>query len=710
MSREEFVKFCLTTLEKELRPKYTADWRKIGISADYNIYYTTINKHSQKISQKSFIDLYNSGREYQKEAPTMWCPECHMAIAQVELVDKELDSTFNDIIFKLENGKDLVIATTRPELLPSCVAIFAHPDDSRYKKLIGKKAKVPLFDIEVEIREDKRVDMEKGTGIVMCCTFGDQTDIEWYKAHNLPLVMSITAKGKMTKQAGKYSGMKIGEARKAIIEDLEKEKLLVNQKPIKHPVNVHERCGTPVEIINSKQWFIKYLDIKEDLRVAGEKLNWYPKHMINRYLNWVEGLQWDWCISRQRFYGVPIPVWYCKKCGEVLLPDEKDLPIDPLKDKPKKACKCGSKEFEPEKDVLDTWATSSLTPKLAVELFPKQFDKIYPMNLRPQAHDIITFWLFNTVVKAQMHEHKNPWKDVMISGWALDPHGKKMSKSLGNVVDPHEMIEKYSADALRFWAAGSSLGEDLSFQEKDLSTGLKFATKLFNASKFAIMQLEGYKPGKKPKLREVDKWILSRLNSVIKFATESFEKYEYSKAKLETEKLFWHEFCDYYLEIVKDRIYNPEKYGKGGKEAAQYTLYTVASTILKLFAPIMPYVTEEIYQMYFNKFEKAKSIHICKWPDAGEPDEAIEKAGETLKTLIASIRQYKQENGISLGKEVKTISIDTKDSELKEVIEMFKLDLQGVSRAGALKFGKGNGEKVKCELPVEIYVEIEKEE
>tara|TARA_Y100000034_G_scaffold89158_1_gene107203 strand:- start:39493 stop:41943 length:2451 start_codon:yes stop_codon:yes gene_type:complete len=707
MERDEFRKFCLKTLDTELRPKYIADWKKIGVSADYDIHYTTIDSHSQKISQKSFIDLYKDGREYQKEAPTMWCPKCHMAIAQVELTDKELDSTFNDIIFKLEDGKDLVIATTRPELLSSCVAIFAHPDDKRYKKLIGKFAKVPLFDINVEIKEDDKVDMEKGTGIVMCCTFGDQTDIEWYKAHNLPLVMSITPNGKMSDKAGKYAGMKIPEARKAIIEDLKTEKLLVKQDPIKHEVNVHDRCGTPIEIINSKQWFIRYLDIKEELRHAGESLNWYPKHMVNRYLNWVEGLQWDWCISRQRFYGVPIPVWYCKKCKEVIVPDEKDLPIDPTKDTPKKACKCGSKEFVGEKDVLDTWATSSLTPKLAAELYPELFDKIYPMSLRPQAHDIITFWLFNTVVKAQMHDKKNPWKDVMISGWALDPKGKKMSKSIGNVVDPHQMIDKYSADALRFWAAGSSLGDDLPFQEKDLATGQKFCTKLFNASKFVIMQLDKYKPGKQPaKLRAVDKWILSRLNTVVQFSTENFDKYEYSKAKMECEKFFWHEFCDYYLEIVKDRIYSPDKYAKGEKEAAQYTLYTVASNILKLFAPIMPYVTEEIYQMYFKQFEKAKSIHIAKWPEVGKSDERIEQAGETLKKLLSAVRQFKQSNGIGLGKEVKAVYIDTKEAELKKVITSFKLDLQGASRAGKFVIGKGKGEKVNCELPVEMFVEL----
>ena len=369
MERQEFIKLCLKTLE-DIRPGFIQDWKNLAVSADYNICYSTIDNHSRKISQKSFIDLYKDGREYQKEAPTMWCPQCETAIAQVELEDKELESSFNDLIFKLENGKDLVIATTRPELLGSCVAIFAHPDDKRYKKLFGKKARVPLFNHMVTVFPDKRADPEKGTGIVMCCTFGDQTDIEWYKAHKLPLVMSISKDGRMNSNAGKYEGLKIREARTKIIEDLKENKLLINQKKIKHNVNVHERCGTEVEILNSKQWFVKYLDLKDEFLKQGKKLNWHPEYMFNRFENWVKGLQWDWCISRQRFFGVPFPVWYCSKCKEILLADEKQLPVDPLKDRPLRKCKCGSNEFVPEKDVLDTWATSSLTPQIAAGLKP----------------------------------------------------------------------------------------------------------------------------------------------------------------------------------------------------------------------------------------------------------------------------------------------------------------------------------------------------
>jgi valyl-tRNA synthetase len=389
----------------------------------------------------------------------------------------------------------------------------------------------------------------------------------------------------------------IQTARKMILEDLKDSRLCIGQEPIKHAVNVHERCGTEIEFLHSKQWFIKYLDLKKQMLDWGKKLNWYPKHMRSRYDHWVKGLQWDWLISRQRYFGIPFPVWYCKKCDEIILADEKELPVDPLKDKaPLKQCpKCGFKEFIPEKDVLDTWATSSLTTRLAIELMPKEIQKkLYPMSLRPQAHDIITFWLFNTVVKSQLHYKKNPWDDVMISGHALDPHGKKMSKSKGNVVEPQEVIEKYSSDCLRFWAAGCKLGDDLPYMEKDLVTAQKFITKLWNASKFAIMHLGDYKGEKPKKLEAVDKWVLSRLSKIIKASTDSFTKYEYSRTRADVENFFWHEFCDNYLEIIKDRLYNPDRRGKEARISAQYSLYRTLVAILKMIAPIMPHITEEI--------------------------------------------------------------------------------------------------------------------
>lgn len=689
MSREKFIKLCNETLDKELRPKYLQDWKRIGMSCDWKIFYSTINDHCQKISQWSFIDLYRKKRAYRKDAPSMWCPECQTGISQVECEDKELSSNFIEIIFKVD-GKNLIIATTRPELLPACVAIFAHPDDKRYKQLFGKKAKVPLFNQIVPILPDKRADPEKGTGIVMCCTFGDQTDMEWQKAHKLPIVMAISKDGKMTKAAKAFEGLKVNEARKKIIEDLKKNKLLIKEKSIKHFVNVHERCKKEIEFLKTRQWFIKYLDLKDKMLEWGATLNWYPKHMKIRYDHWVEGLQWDWLISRQRFFGVPFPVWYCKKCHEVILAKEESLPVDPIKDDPpvKKCPKCNSNEFEPEKDVLDTWTTSALSPQLAIDLFKgkKIHKKLFPMSLRPQAHDIITFWLFNTIVKSQLHFKKNPWYDVVISGHALDPKGKKMSKSLGNVIEPQEMIEKYSADALRFWAAGSKLGDDLPFQEKDLVTGQKFITKIWNASKFTFMNLTGYENKNIKDLELIDAWILSKLSKIIKNSTESFEKYEYIRTKSDVENFFWHTFADNYLEIIKDRIYNEGKRGKGPRKSAQYALYTTLLSIIKMMAPIMPHITEELYQLYFKKSEKDKSIHVSKWPSINLIDEKAEKVGDFFISILQDVRRAKSEKNLSMKKPVKKIT--AKGKITKEEFMQIRDDLVAVTNAEEVIFEK----------------------
>ena len=655
MPRADFVELCMKFLKEE-RPKFIQDWKNMGISCDWNLAYSTIDDHSRRISQWSFLDLYKKKRMYRKDAPAMWCPECRTGVAQVEVQDKEVDSIFNDIVFKVEN-KDLIIATTRPELLPACVAVFYHPDDKRFKKYKGKDAKVPLFDFEVPILEDKRVDPKKGTGIVMCCTFGDQTDMEWQKAYNLEIKMAIDERGCMTSVAGKYKDLKVKEARKEIIADLKKHKLLISQKPIIHVWNVHERCGAEIEFVKSKQWFLKYLDLKKDLLKWGNELNWFPKHMKNRYDNWVKGLQWDWLVSNQRHFGVAFPVWYCKNCGEVIVAEEKQLPVDPIKDKPPvKICpKCKSKEFIPETDVLNTWFTSSMTPQMVTQLVDEKFQKkIFPMNLRPQAHEIISFWLFNSVVKSNLHYKKNPWKDVVISGF-VTLKGEKMSKSKGNVIKPQEVMEKYGADAIRYWAGSSKLGADFDYQEKDVVSGKKFVNKLLNASKFVFMNLEDWK-GKKPqKLEKDDIEFLGKLNEVIKSSTKNFDKYEYSKVKQEVEQFFWSDFCDYYLETVKKLLYT----GHGNRKlSAQYTLYNSLLTILKLMAPFTPFITEEVYQKYFRKLEKVKSIHISSWPESGK--EIYKGDWEIIKENISKVRQAKSNAHVSLNTPVE-ITLPKKD-------------------------------------------------
>lgn len=692
MDREEYIRLCLKTLDEELRPAFIEDWKRIACSCDFSVFYSTINDYCRKLSQRSFLELYRKGHEYRKEGPTMWCPECRMAIAQVEMEDRELPSKFHEIVFKLDDGTPIIIATTRPELLSSCVAVFAHPDDKRYRKLFGRKLKVPLFGLEVELMPDQRADPEKGTGIVMCCTFGDQTDIEWYMEHNLALRISFTRDGRMSGLAGKYKGLRIKDAKERIVADLKKEGLHAGEREIMHNVNVHERCGREIEILNSKQWYIRYLDKKEMLLEAGRKLKWYPSHMVSRYNNWIKGLKWDWCISRQRHFGIPIPMWYCAKCDAEIPAGESQLPVDPVSTAPpaEKCPKCGSTDFVPEKDVFDTWVTSSLSPQITSGLFRSHriYPKLYPMTLRPQAHDIITFWLFNTVVKSQLHNRINPWRDTMISGWALDPKGKKMSKSKGNIISPQEMIEKYCADALRFWAAGSKLGEDMPFQEKDLVTGMKFITKLWNASKFAFMNLEDYSPSDFDfsSLELMDRWLLSKFTRLLQSYHSHFSVYEYSHAKLGLEKFFWHTFCNNYLEIIKDRVYNPDKRGKKARLSAQHTLYMVLKGIVQMAAPVMPHITEELYRLYFRSYEKAESLHLTRLPepDGSFIDEMAEKLGELSVYIIEKARQAKSEQNLSLKSQLRKIIIEA--SVPSDCFEQARPDIAAATAASEIAY------------------------
>ncbi|MBU0929842.1 MAG: valine--tRNA ligase [Nanoarchaeota archaeon] len=672
MSRADFIELCLKTL-KEQTPDFIQDWKNIGFSADYNIYYSTIDKSTQKISQKSFLDLYNKKEIYKKEFPTLWCIDCQTTVAQAELEDKSLDSTFFTIKFK-SNGKDLLIATTRPELIPACVSVFVNPNDNRYKNLIGKKAIIPLFNYEVPIIADESADPNKGTGVLMICSYGDKYDAQSINKYNLVPRVIINPDG--TINFDKYKGLKIKEARKAIIEDLKNANLIVEQKPINHVVNIHDKCGTEIEILPTNQWFIKILDKKNKLIEQGRKIKWHPEFMFKRYENWVNGLEWDWSISRDRHFGIPIPVWECEKCNEIILPKENELPIDPLQIERKcPKCKCNAKG---EDKVLDTWATSSMTPQIASSLVDGKVK--LPFSLRPQAHDIIRTWAFYTIIRAYLAEKKIPWKEIIVSGY-VTMGGEKMSKSKDNVIDPLQVLDKYGADALRFWAASSKLGEDLDYQEKDLVTGQKTVVKLWNASLFSLDHLKDF-DFKRPKLEIMDKWLLIKLNELVKECTEAFENYEYSVVKSKTENFFWHTFCDYYLEIVKDRIYNPNKRGKEQRKSAQFTLYTSLLTILKLFAPIMPYITEEIYQNYFVKKEKAKSIHISEWPKYNKElgDKKIEKLGDDFINILSKVRQFKTENNKSLKE---PINIILEDNKLKETLE----DLKAVSNA-KIEFGK----------------------
>ncbi len=670
MGRSEFIFLCLKTL-KEITPDCIQDFVNLGISFDYDVYYSTMDKHSQKVSQKSFIDLVKKGEIYRKKFPTIWCPTCQTSIAQAELEDKEEASLFSTLKFEVD-GKDLLIATTRPELLPGCVAVFVHPKDKRYKDLVGKKAKVPLFNQEVLIIADESADMEKGTGVLMVCSYGDRFDVDAINRHKIKPRIVLDEKGELNVKG--YEGLKVKEARKKVLEDLKKKGLVKGEKSISHVVNVHDKCGTCIEFAEVEQWFTKILDKKKKWIEQGRKINWYPKYMQKRYENWVNGLEWDWSISRNRHFGVPIPVWYCEKCKETILPTEKELPIDPLKTK-KKCPKCKGDTI-PEKMVLDTWATSSLTPQIAAELPQVKNKVVIPFSLRPQAHDIIRTWAFYTIVKSYLHERKIPWKDIVISGF-VTMGGEKMSKSKGNVIDPIKVMEEHGSDSLRFAAASFKLGNDLDYQEKDLIAGKKFINKLVNASRFVFMNLEGYKKEKPKKLEELDKEFLYKVSILIKNATKDFKEYEYSKVKSNVVQFFWKDFCDNYLEIVKKRVYN----GKGNKKvSAQYTLYQTLLAILKMMAPIIPFITEEIYQTHFKRFEKDKSIHISEWPEEFKIKSKDAKAFEEFLEILSKIRREKTKANKAMNSE---IILTLEKNKFKDMLD----DLKSVTNAVEIKEG-----------------------
>ncbi len=686
ISREKFRNLCYETASKVIKEDMKPFFISLGFSCQWPAY-RTIDNNSQKLAQISFLDLYKKGHLYRAEEPILWCPYHQTALAQATVESKSRTAILYYIYFNVEKknkndkNKQITIATTRPELLSSCVAIFVNPKDKRYKNLVGKKVKVPLFDLKVPVIEENDVDMGFGTGIVMCCTFGDTSDVLWWKKHKLPMIISLTKDGKLNKNSGKYQGLTIEKAKQKIVEDLKNKNLIEKQEEIEQTIGVCWRCSTPIELIPTKQWFVRILPFKEQLIKQGKRIRWFPVFSRRRYEEWVNNLSWDWCISRQRYYGVPIPVWYCKKCGQVILPKEKDFPIDPTSQKLKKTCKCGSKEFIPEYDVLDTWFTSSMTPELATEWN----SKLLPFSLRPQAHDIIRTWAFYTILKSFLHHNNIPWKNVMISGFGLAPDGKPMHKSLGNAIWINPVLEKYGADAFRFWASSTKLGEDSAFREKELVAGKKFTIKLWNAAKFVSLHLKKIK--KKPK-QAFDIWIMSKINSLTSRCTKYFEEYEYSKTKAEIENFFWHTFCDNYLEITKNRLYKGKKQEK---ESAQYALYNSFLTIIKLLAPIMPHMTEELYQQYFKKQEKKKSIHISEWPKHDEKlknkkTQEIEKLGDQAIEIITEVRQQKTKAQKSLKAEI-ILTLEKK--QIKE-LKNFMPDIKAVTNAKEIKQGKFN--------------------
>jgi valyl-tRNA synthetase len=693
MERAEFIERCLELIQ-QTEDRFEALWRRLSLSVDWRYRYSTISPQAQRTSQWSFLQLYQAGRAYTQLAPTLWCPECQTAIAQAEVDDAMLPTLFSTFAFRLQDGGILPIATTRPELLPACVAIFVHPSDKRYQHLIGTTAHLngtafsSRGEIEVPILADELADPEKGSGAVMCCTFGDSTDVHWWRTHQLSRLQAIGRDGRITKLAGPLAGLPILEARKRVLEQLAADGLLLQQELIEHNVGVHERCGTPVEYLQTRQWFVRVLDQKERLLEAGRRIRWYPEHMRTRYEHWVENLQWDWCISRQRFLGVPFPAWMCRSCGEMLLATLEELPIDPRITPPARPCACGSTDFEPEPDVMDTWATSSCSP-LIIGRWPDDpawFTQHFPANLRPQAHDIIRTWAFYTIVKALEHTGEIPWREIIISGFALSAERGKISKSKEhNEIGPMALIEQESADALRYWATSVKTGLDTPFQPDLLPTGRRLITKLWNASRFAERHLHDLEPEREPAhLLPTDRWLLSRLARTIALVTADLERNEYAPARAEVERFFWSDLCNNYLELVKARLYNDTG---AARDAARWTLYHALLAVLKMLAPYLPYITETIYQGVFREHEGVSSIHLAAWPIA-RPEwisEEAEQTGSTLLALLQQVRRYKAEQNLSVGAEIAALRVvldPASHASLSEVL----IDLKSATRAGELLF------------------------
>ncbi|QTP61566.1 MULTISPECIES: valine--tRNA ligase [unclassified Wolbachia] len=697
VGREKFIEMCHEVIEKS-KQEFKELFKSVGISYDWDLEYHTISKETVTLSQMSFIDLYNKGYAYRKMQPILWDPVDKTAIAQAEIEDKVFESSLNTIVFSTQENEQINIATTRPELLPACVAVFCHPEDARYTHLIGKTAIVPITKEKIPIIADDKVKIDKGTGLVMCCTFGDELDIYWQQKHNLPMKIIIDQDGRMNlndviqvADTGIYSeinGLKVKEARKRIIEILTQRGLLIESTNISHSVKCAERSGAPLEILPTYQWFIKTLEQKAQVLDKVKECNWHPATMRKRMEVWIEGLNWDWCISRQRYFGVPFPAWYSNRKGEegkIILAEIKDLPIDPLKDLPKGYSK---EEVIPDQDVMDTWATSSITPQLSALAVNSEFslpnhryDTIFPADLRSQSHEIIRTWAFYTILKAHYHANSLPWKNIMISGWCLADDKKKMSKSKGNIITPHVILETYGADVVRYWAANSRLGVDTVYSENTFKIGKRLVTKLWNASKFVSMFMEKHQVMSINSAHEtMDKWILSKLYKVIERATNNLLQFEYCEALGAIEEFFWKDFCDSYLELVKKRAYGSSEATLSAKQSLAYVL----NVILRLFAPFLPYITEEIYHQLYSY----NSVHNqSNWPSKEELiyDKYSEEMGDNVIQILNIIRKIKADNNVSVKHLIKKLMIkaDLREDKLDQSAQN---DLQAVCNAETIEW------------------------
>jgi len=698
ISRPNFVELCLR-LTAEDEKAFEDLWRHLGLSVDWTKTYTTIGRQAQRTSQRAFLRNLARGEAYSAEAPTLWDIDFKTAVAQAELEDRDQAGALHRIAFHRPDGSEVVIETTRPELLPACVAVVAHPDDDRYRVLFGTTVTTARFGADVPVVAHELADPEKGTGLAMICTFGDVTDVVWWRELGLPVRSILQRDGRLQASppdglsaAGQaayeeLAGKTVKQARTHVVEQLRASgELRGDPTPITHAVKFYEKGDRPLEIVTSRQWFIRTLEHRDALLGRGKELRWHPPYMQARYESWIDGLNSDWLISRQRFFGVPFPLWYrldddgAPDHTGALVPDEDRLPVDPTTELPDgytEAQRNRPGGFAADPDIMDTWATSSLTPQIAAGWVddPDLFARLFPMNLRPQGHDIIRTWLFATVVRSHLEHDSLPWSDVAISGWILDPERKKMSKSKGNVITPMALLTQYGSDAVRYWACSARPGTDTAFDEGQMRVGRRLAIKILNASRF-VLRLAA--TGSEETAIDtsaitvpLDRAMLARLAALVDEATAAFEGYDYARALERTESFFWF-WCDNYLELVKGRAYGA--HGEAGAASAQAALRLALSVLLRLFAPSLPFVTEEVWSWW-----QPGSIHRVPWPDTAEFD-SLSGQGDSLQLeavawVLGRVRSAKSERKLPMPAPVARVCVEAPSNELR-LIEVASDDLK----------------------------------
>ena len=693
ISRHDFLDLCARVTEED-EQAFLELFARIGLSVDWRTEYATIDERCRTLAQRSFLDLHEKGHTYTVEAPFMWDVDFQMALSQADVEDRLQPGAYHDIEFGVQGSDQaFVISTTRPELLAACVGVTAHPDDERYQGLFGRTARTPLFHAPVPIFPSEKADPDKGTGILMVCTFGDQTDVEWWREQGLALRQILGKDGRLRPVAfgedafpseaperanavyAEIEGKAVERARARVVELLAEAEhsatgngpaLQAPPRPIEHAVRFYEKGEHPLEILPSRQWFVRLLDKKPALLQKGSEIEWHPPHMEHRFRDWTENLSLDWCISLQRYFGVPIPVWYPLDADGVpdhdhpIVATADQMPVDPMTDRPagyEEAQRNRPNGFVGEPDIFDTWFTSSLTPQIGSGwvLDPERHARLFPADIRPQSHEIIRTWAFYTIVKAMLHEDSVPWHHVTISGWILDPDRKKMSKSLGNVVTPLPVIEQFSADAVRYWAANARLGVDTALDESVFKVGKRLITKLWNASKFVLSQPGA--PG--PVTHELDRAFLGELRALVEQATKDADAFELARTLQDTEQFFWSRFTDTYLELAKTRARNGDD--EEGRNSAVTSLRFALGVLLRMFAPVLPYVTEEIWSWVHGAERGEPFIHGAAWPTVAEFDGFAPAADpgsfDLAVAALAAINKAKADGEVSMGREVETLEL-----------------------------------------------------